>query len=210
MNIKYHIPTPKFDPSQSEQQWVLDNIAPQLYPALSIIKGAFDRVDIPQSEFDNWPQRKAVEAHFAELGLTVRRFAGFISNKNFNPIIPHIDAFIRGEPMVARFNIVYQGQSPVTLNWWDEGVGDRIEERSHTELRNGEERTAYSYKANTTDWPLPSYSVNNPGAGWNRTNVAHRADGVGCDVNRIIITAEIAKQVQWEDLVGKLASLGYC
>jgi hypothetical protein len=209
MHTNYHIPTPQFDPTESEKQWVIDNVAPHLYPALNVIKGAFDRVDIQQSLFDAWPQRAAVEEHFAALGLKIRRFAGFISNKNFNPVIPHIDAYTRGTPMVARFNIVYQGQSPVTLSWWNEGVGNRIEERSHTELRNGVERTAYSYKANTTEWPAPAYSVQNPGAGWNRTDLAHRADGVDCNVNRIIITTEVANQTPWDELVERLAQIGY-
>ena len=204
MNALYHIPTPEFDPTDSERQWVMDNIAPHLYPALNIIKGAFDRVDLDQSLFDAWPQRKAVQEHFAKLGLGIRRFAGFISNKNFNPVIPHIDAYTRGTPMVARFNIVYQGQHPVNLCWWNEGVGSKIEERSHTELRNGVERTAYSYKANTTEWPTPAYIAINPGAGWNRTELAHRADGQLCNVNRIIITVEVAKQISWTELVNRL------
>ncbi len=207
MNTNYHFPLPEFDPTDEQRQWVMDNIAPHLYPALKIIKGAFDRVDVPQSVFDKWPQRLAVEQHFANLGLQVRRYAGFISNKNFNPVIPHIDAYVRGQPMTARFNIVYQGRSPVTLNWWDESVGNKIEERSHTELRNGVERTAYSYKANTTDWPDPAYKVVDPGAGWNRTDIAHRADGINCNENRIIITAEVANQISWPELVNRLSNL---
>lgn len=208
MNTNYHFPLPEFDPTDEQRQWVLDNIAPHLYPALKIIKGAFDRVDIPQTAFDKWPQREAVEQHFDSLGLKVRRFAGFISNKNFNPYVPHIDAYTRGTPMVARFNIVYQGRSPVTLNWWKDGVdSNRIEEKVFTELRNGVEKTAYSYKACVHDWPAPEYSVIDPGAGWLRTDVAHRADGINCNVNRIIITTEVADQIPWHELVARLQRL---
>jgi len=209
MNRLYHIPTVDLEPTEADRNWVLENIAPRLYPALNVIKGAFDRVDLAQAVFEHWPQRAAVEAHFKQLGLGIRRFAGFISNKNFNPVIPHIDAYTRGTPMIARFNIVYQGQSPVTLSWWNEGVGPKIEERSHTELRNGVEKIAYSYKANTVDWPTPDYVVNDPGAGWNRTDLAHRVDGQNCNVNRIIITTEVADQISWDELAIRLQAIGY-
>jgi len=207
----YHIPTPDFAPSDSDRAWVQDHIVPRLLPALSIIKGAFDRVDLPQSVFDAWPQRSAVEKHFADLGLGIRRFAGFIAHKNQNPLNAHIDAFVRGTPMVARFNIPYFGCEPVTLEWWDDGVdSDRIEERAFTELRNGREHTAYSYKSTIPDWGTDSaHKVVNPGPGWNRTEIAHRVQAPDCNENRIIITTEIAQQVSWTELVSRLNQLGY-
>jgi hypothetical protein len=209
MSNIYHIPTPDFDPTESDQAWVRENIVPRLLPALSIIKGAFDRVDLPQSVFATWPQRSAVEQHFAQLGLRIRRFAGFIAHKNQNPLNAHIDAFVRGTPMVARFNIPYFGCSPVKLEWWDDGVdSDRIQERAFTELRHGREHTAYSYKSTVADWGTDSvYTVINPGPGWNRTEIAHRVQAPDCNENRIIITTEIAEQISWDELVVRLSLL---
>jgi hypothetical protein len=211
MSKLYNVPTPNFDPTELDREWVNQYIVPRLLPALNIIKGAFDRVDLPQSVFESWPQRAAVEQHFADLGLRIRRFAGFIGHKNQCPLNAHIDAFVRGAPMVARFNIPYFGIEPVTLEWWDDGVSsDRIEERAFTELRNGREHTAYSYKSTIPDWGTDSaYKVFNPGAGWNRTEIAHRMQALNCNENRIIITTEIAEQISWDALVSRLASLGY-
>jgi hypothetical protein len=211
MQLKYHVPVPSFEPTYKDAEWVRNNVVPRLMPALGIIKGAFDRVDLPQSVFDTWPQRAAVEQHFAGLGLRIRRFAGFIAHKNQNPLNAHIDAFVRGTPMVARFNIPYFGRSPVSLEWWNDGVeSDKIEERAFTELRNGQEHTAYSYKSTIPDWGKDSaYKVINPGPGWNRTEIAHRVQAPDCDENRIIITTEIAEQITWEELVKRLEALGY-
>jgi hypothetical protein len=211
MSKIYNVPTPDFEPTESDREWVKQNIVPRLTPALNIIKGAFDRVDLPQTVFADWPQRAAVEQHFADLGLKIRRFAGFIGHKNQCPLNAHIDAFVRGTPMVARFNIPYFGCSPTQLEWWDDGVdSDKIEERAFTELRNGREHTAYSYKSTIVDWGTDSvYKVINPGAGWNRTEIAHRMQAPDCNENRIIITTEIAEQIPWAELVARLASLGY-
>lgn len=211
MNANYHIPMPKFDPTESDCAWVMENIAPQLYPALNIIKGAFDRVDIPQSEFVNWPQRGAVEKHFQELGLKIQRHAGFIGHPNQCTKTAHIDAFRKGIPLVARFNIVYQGQEPATLSWWNDDVtSDKIEIREFTELRNGVERKAYSFKSAINEWHDPVYTIENPGAGWNRTELAHRIQAPNCSVPRIIITTEIAEQISWAELTSRLSACGYC
>lgn len=212
MHKDFHIPMPKFEATETDRSWVMHNIAPRLYPALKLIKGAFDRVDIPQQEFMNWPQREAVLAHFDEMELHFKRFACFISQPNQNPKTAHIDAFMRGTPMVARFNIPIQGISPVSLCWWNDDVNsDKIDERVFTELRNGKEATAYSYRSTIDDWGNdPVYRVENPNACWNRTDVAHRAQGPNCNESRIIITAEIATQVPWHTLVVRLEKLNYC
>lgn len=146
MHKDFHIPMPNFDPEESDKDWIINNIVPQLMPALEIIKGAFDRVDIPQTEFTNWPQRDAVLAHFDELEIKVRRFACFIGHPYNATRTAHIDAYRRGTPMVARFNIPIQGREPASISWWNEGIdSDKIYERQFTELRNGAEQTAYSY-----------------------------------------------------------------
>jgi hypothetical protein len=206
MNKNYHIPMPNFDPSESDRDWVIENIVPQLMPALKIIKGAFDRVDIPQTEFANWPQRDAVMAHFDELKIKVRRFACFIGHPHNATRTAHIDAYRRGIPMVARFNIPIQGREPASISWWNEGIdSDKIYERQFTELRNGVEQTAYSYGSSIADWgDDPEYTVYNPGACWNRTELAHRPWAGKCPVPRILITTETADQISWTELVKRL------
>ena len=211
MDNRFHVPIPLFDPTPAESAWVIENIVPELAPALGIIKGAFDRVDLDQKFFVEWPQRQAVEKHFAELGLKIQRHAGFIGHPNQCTKTAHIDAFRPGIPMVARFNIVYQGQSPATLSWWNDDVtSDKIEIREFTELRNGIERKAYSFKSSISEWHDPVYTVENPGAGWNRTEVAHRIQAPDCNVSRIIVTTEIAEQISWTELVDRLKACGYC
>jgi hypothetical protein len=212
MNVNYHVPMPKFDPTESDRKWVMENIAPQLYPALNIIKGAFDRVDLPQAEFINWPQREAVEQHFDELGIKIRRFAAFIGHPNNATRTAHIDGYVRGVPMIARFNIPIQGRSPATISWWpDDVTSDKICIKEFTELRNRVERTAYSYSSTISDWgDQPEYVVHNPGACWNRTELAHRPWAGECNVPRILITTETAQQISWADLTLRLAKLGYC
>jgi hypothetical protein len=203
---------PKFNPSDSDCAWGMENLTPNLYPALKLIKGAFDRVDVPQELFKSWPQRDAVLAHFDELKLEFKRFACFISQPKQCPKVAHIDAFERGTAMVARFNIPIQGLSPVTLDWWDDGIdSDRIVEREFTELRNGVGRTAYSFKSLIDDWgTTPAFTVLDPGACWNRTEIAHRAQSPNCPVSRIQITAEVKRQIAWTNLVSRLEHLGYC
>lgn len=212
MNKDFHIPMPKFDPSESDCAWVMENIAPQLYPALNIIKGAFDRVSIPQSEFTNWPQREAVEQHFDELGIKIRRFAAFIGHPHNATRTAHIDSYVKGVPMVARFNIPIQGRSPASISWWsDDATSDKIYLKEFTELRNGVEQTAYSYGSTINDWSdEPEYIVKNPGACWNRTELAHRPWAGECTVPRILITTETANQISWPDLISRLEQRGYC
>jgi hypothetical protein len=190
----------------------MENIAPQLYPALDIIKGAFDRVDLPQTEFNNWPQREAVEQHFDELGIKIRRFAAFIGHPHNATRTAHIDGYVRSVPMVARFNVPIQGRSPATVSWWNDDVtSDKIYLREFTELRNGVEQTAYSYGSTINDWgDEPAYVVHNPGTCWNRTELAHRPWAGECPTPRILITVETANQIQWIDLVSRLERLGYC
>lgn len=212
MNRQFHIPIPALDPTPEGCAWVMENIAPQLYPALDIIKGAFDRVDLPQTEFANWPQREAVEQHFDELGIKIRRFAAFIGHPYNATRTAHIDGYVRGVPMVARFNVPIQGRSPATVSWWkDDVTSDKIYLREFTELRNGVEKTAYSYGSTISDWgDEPEYVVHNPGTCWNRTELAHRPWAGECKTPRILITVETANQIQWLDLVGRLERLGYC
>jgi len=212
MHKQYHIPIPKLDPSKEDCDWVMENIAPYLYPALNIIKGAFDRIDIQQSAFDSWPQQDAILAHFDELKIKVRRFACFIGHPYMAPRVAHIDAYVRGVPMVARFNIPIQGRSPASISWWNETVNsEKFYTREFTELRYGQERTAYSYSSNIPDWgDSPEYTVYNPGACWNRTELAHRPWAGECSVPRILITTETAEQISWQDLVNRLTELGYC
>lgn len=212
MHKQYHVPIPKLDPLDSDCAWAMENIAPRLYPALKIIPGAFERVDIQQSAFDAWPQRDAVLAHFDELNVKVRKFACFIGHPYKAPKQAHIDAYTRGVPLVARFNIPVQGRSPFSISWWNDTVdSDKICERKYTELRYGKESTAYSYSSNIPDWgDSPEYTVYNPGACWNRTEVAHRTWTGDCAVSRIVITTEIAQQISWSELVRRLDRLGYC
>lgn len=212
MNKQFHIPIPLFNPTENDKIWVMENIAPLLYPAIAIIKGAFDRVDLPQQVFDTWPQRDAVERHFNDLNLPIRRFSCFIAHRNQNPSLPHIDAFLRGVPMVARFNIPYYGLSPVQIDWWaDDIAGGKIEERVFTELRHGKESLAYSFKSAIPEWnDPPLYSTVDPGSGWNRTDVAHRVQAPLCNENRIVISTETATQIPWIELVDRLSALGHC
>jgi hypothetical protein len=212
LDKRYHVPMPKFNPTEAEQNWALENIAPQLQPALKLIKGAFDRVDLPQELFMAWTQRDAILAHFDELKLEFKRFACFISQPRQCPKSAHIDALERGVAMVARFNIPMQGLSPVTLDWWDDGIdSDRIGERVFTELRNGVEKPAYSFKSLIDDWgTTPAFTVLDPGACWNRTEIAHRAQSPNCAVSRIQITVEVKRQIPWTELVSRLERLGYC
>ena len=211
MHKNYHIPMPKFNPSESDRAWGITHLAPILHPALKLIK-SFDRVDVPQELFKSWPQRDAVLTHFDELKLEFRRFACFISQPRQCPTAAHIDAFERGVAMVARFNIPIQGLSPVTLDWWDDGIdSDRIGERVFTELRNGVEKPAYSFKSKIADWSTtPAFQVLDPGTCWNRTEIAHRAQSPDCPVSRIQITVEVKKQIAWTELVARLERLGYC
>jgi len=212
MHKSYHIPVNKLDPSDADCVWVMENLAPRLYPALNIIKGAFDRVDIPQTEFTNWPQRDQVLAHFDELKIKVRRFACFIGHPHNATRTAHIDSYVRGVPMVARFNIPIQGRSPASVSWWDDTVAsDKIYIREFTELRNGQEQTAYSYGSAINDWgDEPAYIVHNPGTCWNRTELAHRPWAGECTVPRILITTETADQISWHDLINRLELQGYC
>jgi len=212
MNKQYHIPVPKLDPGESDCQWVMENIAPRLYPALDIIKGAFDRVDIPQTAFIGWPQRDAILAHFDELEIKVRRFACFIGHPHNATRTAHVDAYVRGVPMIARFNIPVQGRSPASISWWNDTVNsDKFYVREFTELRNGQERTAYSYSSTIPDWgDAPEYTVHNPGTCWNRTELAHRPWAGECAVPRILITTETAEQISWAELVSRLERRGYC
>jgi hypothetical protein len=212
MNKQYHIPVPKLDPGESDCQWVMENIAPRLYPALDIIKGAFDRVDIPQTAFIGWPQRDAILAHFDELEIKVRRFACFIGHPHNATRTAHVDAYVRGVPMIARFNIPVQGRSPASISWWNDTVdSDKFYVREFTELRNGQERAAYSYSSTIPDWgDTPEYTVYNPGTCWNRTELAHRPWAGECAVPRILITTETAEQISWAELVSRLERRGYC
>jgi hypothetical protein len=212
MHKDFHIPVPALDPTEEGCQWVMENIAPQLYPALDIIKGAFDRVDLPQTEFTNWPQREAVEKHFDELGIKIRRLAAFIGHPHNATRTAHIDGYVRGIPMVARFNVPIQGRSPASVSWWrDDVTSDKIYLREFTELRNGVEKTAYSYGSTINDWgDEPEYVVHNPGTCWNRTEFAHRPWAGECTVPRILITVETANQITWADLTSRLEKLGYC
>lgn len=212
MHKQYHIPVPSLDPSDLDRVWVMEHIAPRLYPALNIIKGAFDRVDIPQTAFLGWPQREAVLAHFDELKIKVRRFACFIGHPHNAPQVAHIDAYVRGVPMIARFNIPIQGRSPASISWWNNSAdSDKFYIREFTELRNGQERTAYSYSSTVLDWgDSPEYTIHNPGACWNRTELAHRPWAGECSTPRILITTETAEQISWSELVRRLENLGYC
>ena len=212
MHKEFHIPVTALDPTPEGCAWIMKNIAPQLYPALDIIKGAFDRVDLPQSEFVNWPQRDAVEQHFDELGIKIRRFAAFIGHPYNATRTAHIDGYVRGIPMVARFNIPIQGRSPASVSWWkDDVTSDKIYIREFTELRNGVEKTAYSYGSTISDWgDDPAYVVHNPGTCWNRTERAHRPWAGNCTVPRILITVETADQISWINLISRLEHLGYC
>jgi hypothetical protein len=208
----YHIPIGKLDPTAAEVSWVMEHIAPKLYPALDIIKGAFDRVDIPQAEFTNWPQRLAVLAHFDELGINIKRFACFIGHPHNATRTAHIDAYQRGVPMVARFNIPILGQQPASVSWWDDDINsDNIQEREFSELRYGQVKTAYSYGSAINDWgDTPAYTVHNPGACWNRTELAHRPWAGDCNTPRILITTETAVQISWSELVKRLERAGHC
>lgn len=212
MHKNFHIPIPQLDPSESDCAWVMENIAPQLYPALKIIKGAFDRVELPQSEFINWPQHDAVLAHFDELEIKVRKFAAFIGHPNNATQTAHIDSYIRGVPMVARFNIPIQGRRPSSISWWNDSItSEKIYERKFVELRHGEEREAYSYGSTISDWGNnPIYQVADPGTCWNRTELAHRPWAGEFNMPRILITTETANQIPWPTLVSRLEQLGYC
>jgi len=203
---------PSFEPTSADLEWVKNNIVPKLMPALNTFKGAFERVDLLQDSFSDWPQRQAVVDHFDSLGLSVRRFSGFIGHKNQNTKTAHLDAFVRGIPCVARFNIPYFGRSPVKLEWWNDGVdSDKIKERVFTELRYGQPRIAYSYKSTIDDWGTDSaFAIDDPGPCWNRTELAHRVQGPDCSVNRIQITVEVKDQIPWTELVARLERLGYC
>jgi len=114
--------------------------------------------------------------------------------------------------MIARFNIPVQGRSPASISWWNDTVdSDKFYVREFTELRNGQERTAYSYSSTIPDWgDAPEYTVHNPGTCWNRTELAHRPWAGECAVPRILITTETAEQISWAELVSRLERRGYC
>lgn len=206
----FHIPMPTFEPSDSEKKWIIDNVKPYVDPAVSGIK-VFERIDLPQDLFNNWSFKKRIYDHFAELQIDLHKFAVFLSNPNPSESTPHIDGTGGAAARVCRFNIPIVGLEPVFIEWWSKGIdAPEITIRNFKEFRNGQFVNAVGFKTENITEPSV-FRVNNPGPCWNRTELVHRLDISQLKEQRFVITAQLPndKQILWEDLVNRLAKLGY-
>jgi hypothetical protein len=206
----FHIPMPSFEPSQLEKQWALDNIKPHVDPAVAGIE-TFERIDLLQNLFDGWSFTQRIRDHFAELEIGLHKLAVFLSNPNPSMSMPHIDG--AGGPLarVCRFNIPIIGLEPIYIEWWNKGVDSpEVTVRNFKEFRNGQFVDAVGLKTENIKEP-PVFKVTNPGPCWNRTELVHRLDLSQLKGQRFVITAQLPndKQISWDDLVERLAKLGY-
>lgn len=217
MHRDYHIPVPHLAPTSAELSWAEHNLLPHAMVALDKLHQhygpKFDKADLDQSLFRNWTLAARMRDHLYLLGLELRRFCIFIGYQGAKSAVPHVDAHTIDVPMVARLNVPLQGIHGVNLSWWSTGVEDprmlvrRFEQWDSTQNKM---RSAFSYLSEpTADWGEPAHTERDPGPCWNRVERAHRLDLDNTMEHRINVTAELAEQISWGDLVVRLSGAGY-
>lgn len=219
MHKDYHIPIPSLLPTKEEYEWAEANIMPAIRKEAEHFfeknGPKFDKVNIDQKLFENWPLADRMRAHFTELGIELRRFCVFVGAAGFGAnASPHVDAWANDIPMISRLNVPLYGYTGAELSWWNADSTDpRIEVRRF-HLRNpttGEYYNAFSYlSANGAKWEEPAFSVKDPGPCWNHVDLCHKLSLIGTTEMRVNITAELKNQIPWDDLVQRLEAKGYC
>lgn len=218
MDLRYHIPMPKFQPTVEEITWAEKNIVPIAHDSAENLfkrQGAkFDKTNLPQSAFEGWTMADKIRAHFDELELKFRRFSVFVGAAGATAAVPHIDAGGIGFPAIARFNVPLRGFIGAKLSFWDETVSDsRIKERHFEEwdATSKSMKKGFSYLSDfNAVWDDPKYTVIDPGPCWNHVEVAHKLELDNTTEVRVNVTAELAVQVPWSTIIQRLHAKGYC
>lgn len=217
VHLDYHIPMQHLAASAEELDWAEKNLNPYALAALEKIYEKFgpkfDKADLDQNIFKDFPLAHRVRAHFDELGITLRRFAVFVGYTGAANARPHVDAHTVDVPMIARLNVPLQGQDGAQLRWWKTGVEDFKMKARRFEQWDGKQqkmRQAFSYLSPPEfDWPAADHIEYNPGPCWNRVELAHRLDLNNITEHRINFTAELSEQISWSELVARLKTKGY-
>jgi hypothetical protein len=219
MNKNYHIPIPSLLPTPEEYSWAEENIMPAIRAEAEKFfeqnGPKFDKVNIDQKLFENWPLANRIKAHLSELDVELRRFCVFVGAAGFGAnASPHVDAWATDIPMISRLNVPLFGYTGAVLMWWDTDSTDpRIEERKF-HLRDpvtGKTYNAFSYLSKSGQtWEAPAFSVTDPGPCWNHVNLCHKLTLEGTTEMRVNVTAELKTQIPWDELVKRLESKGYC
>jgi len=224
MHLDYHIPVPFLKPTAEEFAWAKEHIIPHCEEAANKMfeqyGPKFDKANVNQKIFEGWGTADRIRAHFAELGLEVRRFSVFVGAPGATFPTPHIDANHydhmkgTGVPMIARLNVPLQGTRNSRLSWWNADVTDpRILERKFEEWDGTMQkmRFAFSYRTEPKGhWEAPVHVEHEPGPCWNHVELAHRLDIEEIPEMRINITTEILHPIPWQTLVERLQAKGYC
>lgn len=206
----FHIPMPSFEPTLDEKKWVIDNIWPNVEPAIDKIT-SFERVDLNQTLFEKWTFTQKILNHFTELDIKFHKFSIFLTARNPQRTSPHIDATGDGNARVSRFNIPISGINDVYIEWWDKDKNaPEVQVREFKEFRFGSLVDAIGFTTSKVTDPAV-YRVDNPGPCWNRTEKLHRLGVENIKEQRIVITAQLPNnyQISWDDLVCRLTKLGY-
>lgn len=217
VHIDYHIPVPHLTPTDKELEWARENLIPHALHALQKIYEKlgpkFDKADLDQSVFKGFDLARRVQEHFDELGITLRRYAVFVGYTGAANARPHVDAHAVDIPMIARLNVPLQGQHGARLGWWKSTVDDPKMKSRKFEQWDGTQkkmRQAFSYLSPPEfEWPAADHTEHDPGPCWNRVELAHRLDLDALTEHRINFTAELATQISWNDLMGRLKKRGY-
>lgn len=217
MHIDYHIPILTLTPTNDELIWAENHLIPQALVALEKIYERygpkFDKADLDQAVFKNFPLATRVKTHLSELGLSLRRFAIFVGYQGAINARPHVDAHAVNIPMIARLNIPLRGQAGAKLSWWTTGANDiRMKSRifDQWDAHQQKMRQSFSYLSPPEyDWGTPVHIEQNPGPCWNRVELAHQLDLDNTIEHRVNFTAELSTQILWEELVDRLRLLGY-
>lgn len=222
MTTKFHIPVPHLNANDDEKKWAMENIYdPFVIKALNELKVRQGRIDFDQSIIKSWGMYPKVVEYFDQLGLQIRRFAAMWHRSKPNELqeYVHLDAIALGIPLVGRFNIPIQGQSPAVIQWWDSDFNDPAGQwriLSKETFDGAKKKIGYGLTSDR-DWStVPwEFEVENPGACWNRTEVGHRMRYTGGPEARFLITVEITtpsgslqeEQISWQEIVQRHQAL---
>jgi len=204
-------------PTEQDTIWALKNIYdPFIIKALDEIDVRQGRIDFDQQIIREWGMYPRVVKYFDNLGIGIRRFAAMWHRNKPQELQEHVhlDALNVGTPLVARFNIPIQGLCPAVIQWWNSDITDPTGQwrilKKETITNHNVKKIGYGLTSDR-DWKdVPwDWEVTNPGACWNRTELAHRMQYTGTNEVRFLITVESetlngninGPQVSWDTIM---------